>query len=248
MIQYNTFQLNNGLNVIHHHDNSTQLCALNILYKVGSRNEDPTKTGFAHLFEHLMFGGSENIPEFDLAGVSIEEKHIEHITPTVPTPAEQLFDLPNDEEEGMHLSAHEDQSELPPLDDIEPRVEEELPSVEEERPIAIEPIIQAEIPLEPLVVSTPLALNALISISHGKHEKIDKFNGNYSLKEKITFINELFNGSSESFASAVKQIDSHASMDTLMPTLNYLSATHTWTNANQEALGKFIEKVVAKYA
>lgn len=67
MIQYNTFQLNNGLNVIHHHDNSTQLCALNILYKVGSRNEDPTKTGFAHLFEHLMFGGSENIPEFDLA-------------------------------------------------------------------------------------------------------------------------------------------------------------------------------------
>ena len=188
------------------------------------------------------------IPEFDLAGVSIEEKHIEHITPTVPTPAEQLFDLPNDEEEGMHLSAHEDQSELPPLDDIEPRVIEELPSVEEERPIAIEPVIQAEIPLEPLVVSTPLALNALISISHGKHEKIDKFNGNYSLKEKITFINELFNGSSESFASAVKQIDLHASMDTLMPTLNYLSATHTWTNANQEALGKFIEKVVAKYA
>ena len=67
MIQYNTFQLDNGLTVIHHFDNATQLCALNILYKVGSRNEDPTKTGFAHLFEHLMFGGSENIPEFDLA-------------------------------------------------------------------------------------------------------------------------------------------------------------------------------------
>lgn len=67
MIQYNTFQLSNGLTVIHHFDNATQLCALNILYKVGSRNEDPQKTGFAHLFEHLMFGGSENIPEFDLA-------------------------------------------------------------------------------------------------------------------------------------------------------------------------------------
>lgn len=181
------------------------------------------------------------IPEFDLAGVSIEEEHIGHPAPTVPTPTEQLFDLPNDEEEGMQLSTQEEQPASPPLDDIEPRVEEEAP-------IAIEPIIQAEIPLEPLVVSTPLALDALISISHGKHEKIDKFNGNYSLKEKITFINELFNGSSESFASAVKQIDSHASMDTLMPTLNYLSATHTWTNANQEALGKFIEKVVAKYA
>lgn len=181
------------------------------------------------------------IPEFDLAGVSIEEEYIGHPAPTVPTPTEQLFDLPNDEEEGMQLSTQEEQPASPPLDDIEPRVEEELP-------IAIEPIIQAEIPLEPLVVSTPLALDALISISHGKHEKIDKFNGNYSLKEKITFINELFNGSSESFASAVKQIDSHASMDTLMPTLNYLSATHTWTNANQEALGKFIEKVVAKYA
>jgi zinc protease len=67
LIQYNTFQLSNGLTVIHHFDNATQLCALNILYKVGSRNEDPQKTGFAHLFEHLMFGGSENIPEFDLA-------------------------------------------------------------------------------------------------------------------------------------------------------------------------------------
>lgn len=65
MIAYSEFTLSNGLHVIHHEDNSTQLCALNILYKVGSRNENPDHTGFAHLFEHLMFGGSMNIEEFD---------------------------------------------------------------------------------------------------------------------------------------------------------------------------------------
>jgi hypothetical protein len=193
-------------------------------------------------YEAGIFKETPNeIPEFDLAGVSAEEEQIEQIAHAVPAPSEQLFDLPSHEDVGEQIITHEDQPELLPLNDIEPTVEEELP-------LTIEPIIQAEIPLEPIVVSTPLSLDALISKSHGKHEKIDKFNGNYSLKEKITFINELFNGSSESFASAVKQIDSHASMDTLMPTLNYLSATHIWTNANQEALSKFIEKVVAKYA
>ncbi|MEY4126095.1 MAG: hypothetical protein RL737_284 [Bacteroidota bacterium] len=196
-------------------------------------------------YEAGIFKETPNeIPEFDLAALSVEEEQInqtEQIEPIIPTASEQLFDLPSHEDAGEQIITHEDQPELLPLNDIVPTVEEELP-------IAIEPVIQAEIPLEPLVASTPLALDALISISHGKHEKIDKFNGNYSLKEKITFINELFNGSSESFASAVKQIDSHASMDTLMPTLNYLSATHTWSNANQEALSKFIEKVVAKYA
>ncbi len=65
MIQYSEFTLSNGLHVIHHQDDATQLCALNILYKVGSRNENPEHTGFAHLFEHLMFGGSINIEEFD---------------------------------------------------------------------------------------------------------------------------------------------------------------------------------------
>ena len=196
-------------------------------------------------YEAGIFKETPNeIPEFDLAALSVEEEQInqiEQIEPIIPTASEQLFDLPSNEDAGEQIITHEDQPELLPINDIVPTAEEELP-------IAIEPVIQAEIPLEPLVTSTPLALDALISISHGKHEKIDKFNGNYSLKEKITFINELFNGSSESFASAVKQIDSHASMDTLMPTLNYLSATHTWSNANQEALSKFIEKVVAKYA
>jgi hypothetical protein len=193
-------------------------------------------------YEAGIFKETPNeIPEFDLAGLGAEEELSEQIAHAAPAPSEQLFDLPSQEDEGEQIITHEDQSELLPINDIVPTAEEELP-------IVIEPVIQAEIPLEPLIASTPLALEALISISHGKHEKIDKFNGNYSLKEKITFINELFNGSSESFASAVKQIDSHASMDTLMPTLNYLSATHTWSNVNQEALSKFIEKVVAKYA
>jgi zinc protease len=65
LINYNQYQLPNGLTVIHHFDDSTQLCVLNMLYNVGSKHENPTKTGFAHLFEHLMFGGSINIEDFD---------------------------------------------------------------------------------------------------------------------------------------------------------------------------------------
>ena len=65
MISFQTFKLDNGLTVIVNEDNTTQLCAVNVLYKVGARDEVITKTGFAHLFEHLMFGGSANIPDFD---------------------------------------------------------------------------------------------------------------------------------------------------------------------------------------
>lgn len=57
--------LSNGLRVLHHQDTSTQMVTLNMLYQVGSRNEDAEHTGFAHLFEHLMFGGSVNIPDYD---------------------------------------------------------------------------------------------------------------------------------------------------------------------------------------
>ena len=57
--------LPNGLRILHHLDESTQMVAVNVLYNVGSRDEHPNHTGFAHLFEHLMFGGSENIPDFD---------------------------------------------------------------------------------------------------------------------------------------------------------------------------------------
>ncbi len=65
MIKFDQFTLDNGLRVIVHEDSSVQLAVMNILYDVGSRDELPTKTGFAHLFEHLMFGGSANIPSYD---------------------------------------------------------------------------------------------------------------------------------------------------------------------------------------
>jgi len=65
MIQYEKFELPNGLKVIYHQDKSTPLACVNILYNVGSRDEDEQQTGFAHLFEHLMFGGSINIPNYD---------------------------------------------------------------------------------------------------------------------------------------------------------------------------------------
>lgn len=65
MIQFEEFTLDNGLRVIVHEDPSVQIAVLNVLYDVGSRDEDPGKTGFAHLFEHLMFGGSKNIPNYD---------------------------------------------------------------------------------------------------------------------------------------------------------------------------------------
>ncbi len=57
--------LSNGLKLVHSYDDSTQMVALNLLYKVGAKDESPDHTGFAHLFEHLMFGGSVNIPDFD---------------------------------------------------------------------------------------------------------------------------------------------------------------------------------------
>ncbi len=65
MIQYDKFTLKNGLRCIVHHDTTTPMVAFNILYDVGAKDENPAQTGFAHLFEHLMFGGSVNIPEYD---------------------------------------------------------------------------------------------------------------------------------------------------------------------------------------
>ena len=65
MINYKKFILENGLRVLVHEDKSTPLVAINILYDVGSRDEDQTMTGLAHLFEHLMFEGSLNIPDYD---------------------------------------------------------------------------------------------------------------------------------------------------------------------------------------
>lgn len=65
MIQFKEFSLDNGLRVVVHEDPTVQIAVLNVLYDVGSRDEDPGKTGFAHLFEHLMFGGSQNISNYD---------------------------------------------------------------------------------------------------------------------------------------------------------------------------------------
>lgn len=65
MIKYNRFVLDNGLRVLVHEDHSTPMAVVNIMYDVGARDENPEKTGFAHLFEHLMFGGSIHIPDYD---------------------------------------------------------------------------------------------------------------------------------------------------------------------------------------
>lgn len=64
-MKINKLCLDNGLRLVHHEDTSTQMVALNIVYDVGARDEHPDHTGFAHLFEHLMFGGSVHIPDYD---------------------------------------------------------------------------------------------------------------------------------------------------------------------------------------
>ncbi len=65
MIQFEKFTLSNGLRVLVHEDNSTPMAVVNVMYDVGAKDENPDKTGFAHLFEHLMFGGSIHIPNYD---------------------------------------------------------------------------------------------------------------------------------------------------------------------------------------
>ncbi|HWJ92976.1 MAG TPA: pitrilysin family protein [Flavisolibacter sp.] len=65
MVNFEKFTLHNGLRVIVHRDTSTPMAVVNVMYDVGAKDEDPSRTGFAHLFEHLMFGGSINIPVYD---------------------------------------------------------------------------------------------------------------------------------------------------------------------------------------
>ncbi len=66
MITYRRHQLDNGLTVVVNRDRTSKLAAVNLLYRVGARNESPDRTGFAHLFEHLMFRGTRRVPNFDL--------------------------------------------------------------------------------------------------------------------------------------------------------------------------------------
>ena len=65
MVEYRKHRLANGLSVLTHEAWDTPLASVNLLYNVGSRDEDPSRTGFAHLFEHLMFGGTPDVPDFD---------------------------------------------------------------------------------------------------------------------------------------------------------------------------------------
>jgi zinc protease len=65
VVNFEKFTLRNGLKVIVHRDTSTPMAVVNVMYDVGAKDEDPSRTGFAHLFEHLMFGGSINIPVYD---------------------------------------------------------------------------------------------------------------------------------------------------------------------------------------
>lgn len=65
MVSFNKFTLTNGLRLLVHEDHNTPMAVVNVLYDVGARDEDPEQTGFAHLFEHLMFSGSVNIPSYD---------------------------------------------------------------------------------------------------------------------------------------------------------------------------------------
>jgi len=65
MIQFERYTLSNGLKLLIHKDLSTPMAVVNVLYDVGARDEEESRTGFAHLFEHLMFGGSVNIPDYD---------------------------------------------------------------------------------------------------------------------------------------------------------------------------------------
>jgi len=66
MIEFSRHRLANGLDIILYPDHSTPMVAFNICYHVGAKNENPNRTGFAHLFEHLMFGGTKNIPDYDI--------------------------------------------------------------------------------------------------------------------------------------------------------------------------------------
>lgn len=83
MTLFKNFTLDNGLRVIVHEDPNSAVATVNIMYDVGSRDEDPTKTGFAHLFEHLMFGGSRHIPAYDKALQQVGGDNNAYTTPDV---------------------------------------------------------------------------------------------------------------------------------------------------------------------
>ncbi len=189
---------------------------------------------------------TEDFPEIDLAKDN-ESATTDLFSDEAVNQDHNIQNVPKEETTEFPLSKEQEQETMKDIDDsIEHQ--ESLSEIVENVTVESDSEgqgFQAEIPMGS---SDTMDLMEIISQSYGKHEKIDKLNGNYSLKEKITFINDLFKGSSDSFGAAIKQIDANSSIQELMPTLNYLSVTNEWVTANQDTLKKFIEKVVAKYA
>lgn len=113
MINVQKYILDNGLKLIVHTDKSTPLTAFNILYNVGSKHEDPDMTGFAHLFEHLMFSGTKSVPDFDSAleiaggeSNAFTNSDITNFYITIPTDnLERALWLESDRMRGLDLSA-----------------------------------------------------------------------------------------------------------------------------------------------
>lgn len=205
-------------------------------------------------YETGLFSSSEEIPErqeFDLDLSSMDEPAASTSQLELPTTLPESTDPTLDSEESTPtdaavntgaestLTIHENEDVTEEHVQIIP-VQEGINAGTPETPL--HELFSAEGPL------TPFDLMALISSSQGKHEKIDAFNGNYSLKEKINFINSLFGGSSESFGTTVKQIDAYSRLEDVLPTLEFLALTFEWQKADPQTLNKFMEKLVAKYA
>ena len=112
MVEYEKYILDNGLAVVTHEAWDTPLATVNLLYNVGARDEDPSRTGFAHLFEHLMFGGTEHVPDFDavvseLGGENNASTNNDHTNYYITLPAEGLSTalmLEADRMEGLNLT------------------------------------------------------------------------------------------------------------------------------------------------
>lgn len=168
------------------------------------------------------------IPEFDLASPPETEVPVQNTALKVDLFAD--IEIPMETEQSN------------PEESLVPTQEEAR--VEEESEISAENLIEES---DSNDRDFELDLTILIHEAKGKHEKLDQLNGNYSLKEKISYINELFSGSSESFASAVKLIDSIQATD-LPSTLDAMAKKNSWHQSDSEIIQSFIAKVVARYA
>jgi zinc protease len=114
MIHFDSFTLDNGLRVIVHENPNSTIAVVNTMYDVGSRDESPNQTGFAHLFEHLMFGGSQHIPSYDKVLQQVGGENNAYTTPDVtnyyctlpPANLETAFWLESDRMLGLSFDPH----------------------------------------------------------------------------------------------------------------------------------------------